>query len=768
MKQFKGVCAAGILAAVCGVASAVELTADRTEVVIAPEASPAVRFAADEATNFLAQVFGASVPVVNAPTDGKVSLVLGSNDWSRAAGIDTARLAHDEFVIRADGNRVYVAGRDDPEKRPQVGKHERATLFGVYELLYRFAGVRAYFPGELGTIVPKAGGVKVPDGTLAVKPDYLVRRFGPKDGIVPEEILKTSGCPKEDAFKTLNRLRLRTETMTIPCCHGQLRSRFYRRFHETHPEYFVMGKDGKRHPTEAKEKPLFNKEHMCNSSAIWDEIYLDAKAYLTGQPPEVRKIPSDSGKGYVHGPGAYGKYYDIMPHDGFGSCHCEPCRRRLDKSRSNYATEVVWSNTVAIAKRLKAEGVPGYVVQMAYHPYADVPDFDIPDNVLVMVAQQGPWARTDLPDGKDPDARVKAWTKKLGHKVWLWTYPDKIFDRTCPGIPQMSPRAWGGYFGRLRDHIIGGFGESESDRWIFNYLNYYVFSRVCWDSKTDVEAVLDEHYRLMFGAGAAPMKRLYDALERKWVKEMMHNTRMGKVGPETVIPGYCDIWTKIYSPAVLAEFEKDLDEAAAAVAPGSLEARRVALMRRELLGPLVAQAERAHEKFSPEKALKRRNAGAGGAIAFEDSAEEPVKAWKSWPNDVALTRAAEPGPVSKAPLAMKSSDEGDISMVWHGFTLQPNRRYRLSCFVKLEDVTGGNRGGVCFSVKSSGKKLKLVDENGAKEGTVLTGTTGWIYCESFFESPAETKPNGGSLTCRFYNAHGKAYFDGLRIEEMGR
>lgn len=36
-----------------------------------------------------------------------------------------------------------------------VDRRERATLFGVYEFLMRYAGVRMYFQGEPGTIIPK-------------------------------------------------------------------------------------------------------------------------------------------------------------------------------------------------------------------------------------------------------------------------------------------------------------------------------------------------------------------------------------------------------------------------------------------------------------------------------------------------------------------------------------------------------------------------------------------------------------------------------------
>ncbi len=134
--------------------------------------------------------------------------------------------------------------------------------------------------------------------------------------------------------------------------------------------------------------------------------------------------------------------------------------------------------------------------------------------------------------------------------------------------------------------MTGAFAESESDRWIYNYLNYYVFSRVCWNPAADVEAILAEHHRLMFGAAAQEMAAFFDTLEACWMKVVAKpfDTPLG--------PGVCqapteeDLRTKIYSPEVLARLDALLRDAMTKVVAGSLEARRIALFRREYLEPL--------------------------------------------------------------------------------------------------------------------------------------------------------------------------------------
>ena len=744
---------------------AVEITGGNAEIVVAQDAPGSVNFAAREMADMLGKALGSPIGIVNAPTDGKASIVLGSNTWSVAAGVDTASMDRDEFEIKSAGGKVYVAGRDAPgdekETLSYASKKERATLFGVYEFLHRYAGVRSYFPGELGTVIPKAAAVSVPDGKVRVKPSYVVRRYGPKDGTVPPEVLASAGCTDEMEFKRISKLRNRHETMKIPCCHGQLYSRFYKRFAKTHPEYFIMGKDGKRKPTEAVGRPLYNKEHVCNTSGIWDEIYLDAKAYLTGQPPEVRKIPNADGTGYYSGPGAEGKYYDVMPHDGGGDCHCPSCQARYDRSKKQYATELIWSNTVSVAKRLKADGVKGYITQMAYHPYADVPDFDIPDNVLVMVAQPGPWARTNRADGKDPDELVKQWAAKTGGKVWLWTYPDKIFERRCPNIPQMSPNAWGRYYQRLSNWIIGSFAESESDRWVYNYLNYYIFSRVSWDVNTDIAAVLDEHYRLMFGPAAGQMKEFFESLEKKWVDEMMAKTALGPKGPISIMPGYYETWAKIYSPAVLAGYAKLLDAAAAAVEPGSIEARRIAMFRSEMLDPLAAAAKDAHDSFDVEKSLKRRNAQATGEVVFADDGAD-LSMWTGWPKKKAAVpvRATEKGPLSAAPM-MFTADGGEVQKAWVKVPLKPATKYRLSYFMRLDDLKVSERWGR-FSCRLKFEGAPRVGRDAPR----FVETTGWIYVVREYETPKDLKSDTCNVECSFLDAKGRVFVDGLRLEEI--
>ena len=541
-----------------GIAANADVVIDRgSEIVVATNAAYATRLAAEELNFFLKGVLGEALPVVGKRTDGKTAIVLGG---------EPVPLNRDEYVIEAATNVLRIFGNDDdvadvnataalPGEAIWQPCFRRGTLFGVYAFLERFAGVRMYFPGELGTCVPSAERIAVPEGRIVESPAFSVRRYGYEDGPVAKEILARMN---ETDFKRLNWYRLRMETYHLRCCHGA----------KTH----------------------------CLSPETWDAIFTNACAVLSSVPSALASLGlvaspwvAPTHKGRLRSPFPV---FDAMPKDGLTwvrHCNCNWCMKNVPFSKYDigFATDLVWRRTAELANRLKTKFSDVRVSQMSYIPYARIPTNDIPDNVDVFVARRGPWAeRTTI--GAREKGEVTAWHAKLGRKVSLWNYPDKVgcWNLEMKDIPQIAPRAWASYYRAVAPHVTGAFAESESDRWIYNYLNYYVFSRICWNPDADVEAILAEHHRLMFGAAAKEMAEFFDTLEKCWMKVVAkpYDTPLG--------PGVCEAPTeeemrgKIYSPEVLARLKSFVSSASSKVAEGSIEARRIALFTREYLEPL--------------------------------------------------------------------------------------------------------------------------------------------------------------------------------------
>ncbi len=596
---------------VVGKTNVMTISPETAEIVIAKNAYKTTRFALKELNTLLGEAFGKPLNVVNKPTAGKVSIILGDNEYSRAAGLDVSKLVRDGYYIKTVGNKIFIVGEDDPKESPEAMLksggawshfYHRGTLHGVYDFLERAAGMRFYFAGSLGTVVPKTAKLEIPAYDIEERPDFSSRKVSNFwDGTWYEG-------EKRDAVinpaKNLNSYRLRISTRFELCSHGLSRMAYLERFGKSHPEYFALMPNGSRSNNPAEQHP----GQLCMTSGIREEIYQDAKAVLTGdisKRPELKIAPQWRFRRYCMG------YFDLMPQDSFRPCQCEKCKATYGTGKY-YANDLIWKFTAEIGSRLKKEGIKGDIQQMAYRPYRAIPPFEIPDNIRVTVAERGPWAEAFPEAQKLDDAEIIAWSKKLNRKVLLWNYANRGGATRIKGVPSITPRAIGKYYQRISAYADGAFMESESERFMYNHLNYYIFLKVAWNNQSDYNAMVDEYYQKMFGAAAPIMKKIMDNTEKIWLEKIGGRTVDTDLGPVGVPPSNHEIWTKIYTPEVIASILKDLDKAEQITS--GIERERVKLMRREVYGPLAEAAKDHIEHTSAVRGL-RYNAGTDETVA---------------------------------------------------------------------------------------------------------------------------------------------------------
>lgn len=783
-------CCAGGLMAQSGCTGSARLERGRTDIVIAPDASRSTRFAAEELRDFLTNSFcGAEVKITTDANGGVAHIFVGASEWAARAGFVTNALARDAFMIGADGRNVYIVGRDDAKVdtrhsiySPNTGVwdqlHEHATLFGVYEFLESYVGVRMYFPGELGTIVPKVSAIDVPNGVRTVAPDCSARDYSWwSDGVYFEgEKPDSHLLPARKVQYQRNRM----QTQYIPCCHGQNGFNLLKRFGKSHPEYFVQNPDGSRRTSQS----ISFAGHLCHSSKAWDEIYRDILSYARGESPDVRGA-AVNGRWAIM---AFRRpWVDVMPQDGFQPCQCAECRGAYKTNELHYATELIWGRTVELANKLKTAAPDIRITQMAYTPYRRIPDFDIPDNVDVMVAEGGPWTVDDAASLSNQTAEIRGWAEKLGHPVWIWTYPNKYgqMAKTAFAVPNPTPRSYVRYYSHVAPWIFGVYAENENDRWFYNYLSNYAFGKFCWNKCVDIEAILDEHFRLMFGAAAQPMAEFVREMESIWVGKVAGRVVDGALGPVPQRPSEYDLFTSIYSPDVIAHWRRDfIGKARACVADGSIEARRIDLYEREFIEPLASRAKAYIDSISVEKELASRAKRTLNNMLRNGYMDLPPQgsskrhygqyengAWKGgWIGDdktvdnITFVKDAPLG----LPASVKFTVSGTPQTVsltdylgyWKG-PFKPNTKYRFSVFVKMEDVrSGGGQygGGVCFRIWD-GRNTFYPDYR-------MTGTTGWFNYIVEFTTPQDIGKHPHTLTLYLSNAVGSVLFSGALLEEV--
>lgn len=544
------------------------------EIVVPEEAGPVALFAGEEMKNFLSQSLGKEIPLLKTPSGQKTAIILGNSQQAKDAGIDISKLARDAFVIKTNGRNILIVGRDDLKSNPMTDHllwKERGTLFGVYEFLERFVGVRFYFPGELGTIIPKYENLYLPAINICDKPAFTDSRcFSYNAGNID---WLTNELDKSN-FKRMVYLRLRLETKIFQCCHGLAYRDYVKRFKESHPEYLALMSNGKRDM----------ENQFCFSSGIKDEIYKDAEAYFTGKSATSRGMSAWR----ATKPG----YFDVMPMDGFYKCCCEKCQAHFSKG-DQATTDFIWDFVAETANKLKVNGIKGSLTIGAYTCYRPIPTVNIPDNVEVRLSETGPWAMKNHMTSELEE--ILAWNKKLGNrKVKLWNYIDRFGKRAIPGIPASTPQAVGEYYKRVSPYVNGVFLQSNAETGyvlnnIHNYLNHYVFAKVAWNNSIDVDALLKEHHQLMFRAAAGPMSEIFRTIEKNWLEIVGGKSIDTPLGPQSIVLSDYEIWEKVYSEKEMERLERLFDESDRMTSADADSSKRVRFIREEFFKPILEE-----------------------------------------------------------------------------------------------------------------------------------------------------------------------------------
>ena len=581
-------------------------------IVLPPKAGKILQFAAEELRSILQKATGADFPVVNKQAPGKVNFLLGES-FLKQADLSLAAVPRDGFIIRTQGNNIFLAGRDDPKADPvrEAGgwcKWERGTLYAVYHFLERFAGVRFYFPGKMGTVIPNRKTLQIPAADIVEAPDFTTRRY--MSGVRPIPGRPTvsqwyEGTPEERSNVIrkdgMNRYRLRGSSYSYMAAHGLAQMGYVHRFAKSNPEFFALTAKGERYYQPRlgwdRENHAGIYGQLCLSNpGLREQVFKDAKAFLTGKSAAEAGIDLGPQNGGVRWPGGLiPGYFDLMPNDSFYQCHCAPCQADFKKG-PQAVSDHVWRFAGEIGKRLKKEKIPGRLNMMAYNPYRTLPTFDLPDNIWLTLAAVGPWTVGTQREKKDFDL-IRRWSRKCGTKVGtLWTYPGDPY-RQFADLPMMTPKAVGKYFKQLSPYISGVFFEGETDHYLFQYLNFYIFSKVGWNNSSDVDVILKEHFNLMFGPAASAMQEAYDILENCWLKIY---ARAGSQDSDKVdYPNEIERWTKIYDEKVMERLSRLLKQAEKQTRNDRESQARVRFMAKELFGPMFT----ARKKWAAERAL---------------------------------------------------------------------------------------------------------------------------------------------------------------------
>jgi hypothetical protein len=501
-------------------------------ILIAERPSPAARLAALELQFHALKISGAEIPIRSdrGPVAGRRILV-GESAATRALGLRSGDFPPQEYLIAFRPDTIILIGRDwedteanrKVEGRPMVGESlqelrhrmdywktvghpersageielpglydDQGTCLATYDFLERFCGVRWYGPSAATIILP-------PRPTLTA---------------AGEDVRRSPALKHRSALHAGNWPFLRAQWGDFTTDQVRLHWRRMRqggeRWAGNHTFHRSTIKAVFNDPEYQSRNPKSDGSQLCYSHPK-----------LIRQVAQMARDYFDGKGGLPEGWKAVGDYFGIVPDDNMNLCNCPACAallqdraaRRTGFFSSGEMSDYWFSFVNAVAREVRQTHPDKYIATLAYWAYALPPAFPLEPNVSI-----APCLHTcyyPVHDGirENDQALYRDWLSKAKAPMFLWVYyhhpmePALIDKWKC--FPHVMVHPTAEAMQRfIRDGVRGIFECGEQDQ-----LEQYVMVKVWDDPEVNVDGLIDEFFRLYFGAAGDSMKQFYLRLE---------------------------------------------------------------------------------------------------------------------------------------------------------------------------------------------------------------------------------------------------------------
>ncbi len=427
---------------------------------------------------------GAKLEIQRNTLDNAV-IVIGDCELTREHGLDVAALPTEGFMIKTIPGRVLIVGDNravgDPGGSPGhgAGLHAQGTAWGVAEFLERFVGVRWYWPvADGGRSVVRQPSLSVPPVWLQDAPVFNLRTIWQHHNVGPlERFLRHGG---------VSPVRGRSHVPLWNRIPG---------FTDEHPEVFQVRSDG---------SPDFGM--LCYSHPKTLEKYIEQMAAVWDHGNQELNYDTR-----LHAP-VYGDYVVVGPNDASITCKCEPCQALFDPAVGQYgrASRIIEDFESRLAAVMKARWPDKKIYSMRYVNYT------LPSETLKARATPIFYDVCIMPGSaqlKEPGLRqtyvdaISRFHEVSGLPARTYEYACWPQDRTKAAF--QWPHALREYYGELAGKIEGSFIDAYyQNEWPRQHVTLYSWAKLLWNPAFDVDAMMDEYARRMYGAAATDMREL--------------------------------------------------------------------------------------------------------------------------------------------------------------------------------------------------------------------------------------------------------------------
>jgi hypothetical protein len=522
------------------------------QIVLADDASPSTRYAAEELQRWLKEITGATLPVVSdkTPPSGH-EILLGSNAHLDRLGVQIPLkdLGDEGYVLRAVGPHLVIAGGD-----------LRGNLYGVYDLLEDHFGCRWFTPTV--SRIPKQRRLTVGPLDERQKPALEYREPFVKD------CFDGDWCARN---------RVNSQASTLVKKHGGKVT--YVGFVHTFNELVPPNKYYDQHP---EYFSLINGKRMKG----YYQLCLTNPDVVRIATEEIRKRMRANPDAMV---------FSVSQNDTGYPCQCEKCQAVVKREGSESGPLIEFVNQIADAVK---DEFPGKVIDtLAYQYTRKAPATVRPrSNVIVRLCSieccfSHPLGTCDSAQNASFRKDIADWAK-VCNRLWVWDYTTSFANYLVP-FPNLRVLDDNIRF-FVQNHVTGIFEEDNytSYQGELSSLGGYMMAKFLWDPNYDENAAMNEFLEGVYGKAAGPIRRYIDLLHDKVAEENLH----------------MHIWegpgAAYLTDEILAQADKLWDEAEAAVAQQPEVLQRVRTAR---LSPDWAILERtARATTSPYEFRKGR------------------------------------------------------------------------------------------------------------------------------------------------------------------
>ena len=536
-----------------------------------------VRYAAEELQYHVKLASGATLEVLAEADAGAVAgpkVYIGPTQAAADAGIDLDALPPEGWVIRVVAGDLFLAGRDK-------GGYElyspvwAGSLWATYELLEQDLGVRWLWPGELGTNVPPAATIAIPETERSGHPQMLQRSL--RSAMSNFAGRSAEGTTETEYYKRANhdeRVWLRRMRMgaTVQFRYGHAFTEWWEQYGEEHPEYFNLLPNGKREPA---QHPKYISMSVAEPG-LHRQIVENWVAYREENPKLAANV-------------------NCCENDTAGLCICEKClawdvadpgedfEGRVALSHANFETlpgnEFRWDPGLgslsdryakfylAVQELAREHDPDAIVMGYAYGNYRKPPVETKLNENIVLGYVPGMLFPATAEDLQDRRAEWQGWSDAGARLLLRPNY--FLYGHNMPYI---FAEQFGREFGFCaRNGMIGTDFDSLTAMWGTQGPNLYVLGRMHATPEADPQKVLTEYYD-GFGCAAKQVRAYFDywAARSEEIAPQLEG-----LGWHAYIPRMHELWT----PAMFAEGARLLDVAARTAEGAGVFAERVEFLR---------------------------------------------------------------------------------------------------------------------------------------------------------------------------------------------